>query len=84
MNERQISDFVDGLGRDDASDARLAVSIGVACSPADGTELTELLLAADAALYRAKDAGRNRVMVADRHRKPAEQRVGKANERLAS
>ena len=44
----------------------LAVSIGVACFPADGAQLPELLYAADAALYRAKDAGRNRVLLAER------------------
>ena len=41
------------------------MSIGVACVPTDGDELTELLHAADAALYRAKAIGRNRVMLAD-------------------
>jgi diguanylate cyclase (GGDEF)-like protein len=44
----------------------LAVSIGVAVAPADGVELPDLLYAADSALYRAKAAGRNRVLLADR------------------
>jgi diguanylate cyclase (GGDEF)-like protein len=44
----------------------LSASIGVACLPEDGTELTELLLAADGALYDAKARGRNCVMLAGR------------------
>jgi diguanylate cyclase (GGDEF)-like protein len=40
----------------------LTVSIGVANAPADGTERLTLLKVADDALYRAKLAGRNRVM----------------------
>ncbi|HEU5265168.1 MAG TPA: GGDEF domain-containing protein [Jatrophihabitans sp.] len=49
----------------------LAVSIGVASAPTDGTELSDLLHAADGALYRAKAAGRNRVLLADRGTGPA-------------
>jgi diguanylate cyclase (GGDEF)-like protein len=44
-----------------ASDKTLSTSIGVACYPEHGTELEQLLVAADSALYRAKDRGRNRV-----------------------
>lgn len=40
----------------------VTVSIGVASSLADGTTLNMLLSAADARLYAAKNAGRNRVM----------------------
>jgi diguanylate cyclase (GGDEF)-like protein len=42
----------------------VTVSIGVAVSPAHGTTGESLLRAADAALYRAKESGRNRVMAA--------------------
>ena len=45
---------------------QLSVSIGVSCYGVDGIAMSELLFAADAALYRAKAAGRNRVMLADR------------------
>jgi diguanylate cyclase (GGDEF)-like protein len=47
-------------------DEPLSVSIGVACSPTDGSELPELLVAADSALYQAKAQGRNRVVLANR------------------
>ncbi len=39
----------------------VTVSVGIACSPRDGTNSDALLHAADAALYRAKGRGRNRV-----------------------
>lgn len=42
---------------------RLTVSIGVAALRDTGNQLTELLATADAALYRAKHAGRNQVWV---------------------
>ena len=51
---------------DPASTDGLTVSIGVACLGADGAVMTELLFAADAALYLAKAAGRNRVVLAER------------------
>jgi diguanylate cyclase (GGDEF)-like protein len=43
---------------------RLTISIGVATYPEDGMAALELIHAADAALYRAKRGGRNRVVVA--------------------
>jgi diguanylate cyclase (GGDEF)-like protein len=39
----------------------LSVSIGGATSPVDGTRLADLVKVADAAMYAAKEAGRNRV-----------------------
>ena len=39
----------------------VTVSIGVAALGRDGEDLFELLAAADAALYRAKKSGRDRV-----------------------
>lgn len=43
----------------------ITASIGVAALPTHGTNEHELLQAADAALYRAKREGRDRVVVAD-------------------
>jgi len=43
---------------------RLTVSVGMVALPETGAELTELLAAADSALYQAKGAGRNRTHVA--------------------
>jgi diguanylate cyclase (GGDEF)-like protein len=40
----------------------LSVSIGIAVHPMAGDNLEKLLLAADTALYKAKNAGRNRVV----------------------
>ena len=39
---------------------RIGISVGIAIFPTDGTEATTLLNNADAALYRAKDAGRGK------------------------
>jgi diguanylate cyclase (GGDEF)-like protein len=44
---------------------RLTVSVGVAALDAAGGEVTDLLAAADAALYYAKQTGRNRTHVAN-------------------
>jgi diguanylate cyclase (GGDEF)-like protein len=44
--------------------AALTISIGVACSPDHGETREQLVHAADVALYRAKAAGRDRVVVA--------------------
>jgi diguanylate cyclase (GGDEF)-like protein len=42
----------------------LSVSIGVALHPAHGNDLEKLISIADAALYRAKNGGRNQVVLA--------------------
>lgn len=43
---------------------RISCSIGIACFPEHGREENSLLKSADAAMYCAKDAGRNRIEVA--------------------
>lgn len=50
------------LGR---SLGQVTISVGIAMYPQHGTSRDELVRAADAALYRAKHDGRNRVMVAE-------------------
>ena len=45
-------------------DSRLTVSVGVATFPDDGQDPSQLMAQADRALYRAKNAGRNRVQAA--------------------
>lgn len=49
------------VGEAGAAGPRLTASLGVASFPAEGTAADALLHAADAALYRAKVDGRNRV-----------------------
>ena len=42
----------------------VTVSVGIAVWPRDGKDFEQVLKAADRALYRAKEAGRNRVLAA--------------------
>ncbi len=56
----EAHEFVlDGVG------IRVKISLGVATAPGHGTSIKELVGAADRALYRAKETGRNRVCVAE-------------------
>jgi len=48
----------------DDTTVQLSVSVGVAILGEHGEDLTDLLAAADSALYRAKQSGRNQVVVA--------------------
>lgn len=52
------------LGTQAGANLPLTASLGLAHSPQHGSDLSELLHAADAALYHAKRTGRNRVAVA--------------------
>jgi diguanylate cyclase (GGDEF)-like protein len=57
----------------DGPEMHLTASIGVATYPSYGTELDELIRAADMALYAAKAAGRNTVRLAESRVTPASQ-----------
>jgi diguanylate cyclase (GGDEF)-like protein len=56
-----------GINLPDGRSGSVTVSIGVAMSPKDGTDAEALLKAADAALYRSKAEGRNRVTMSGSH-----------------
>jgi diguanylate cyclase (GGDEF)-like protein len=40
----------------------ITISLGIATYPSDGTDLEELIKRADAAMYEAKQQGRNKVV----------------------
>jgi diguanylate cyclase (GGDEF)-like protein len=54
-----------------ATAVSVTVSVGVAACPRDGDDVDDLLDTADAALYRAKRAGRNRIACASDRPQPA-------------
>jgi len=55
-----------------AGECRIGGSIGVAVYPEDGGSADELLRRSDAAMYAAKQAGKNTVRFAERHAAPAQ------------
>jgi len=62
--EQRAGQLVDGFKRPltiDLRDVSVGVSCGVAMYPEHGLDATSLLRAADAALFRAKELGRNRL-----------------------
>ena len=58
----------------------VTVSVGIAALPNHGTSSKVLLEAADAALYRAKREGRDRVVLAEL---PVEAQLGNAAQEIA-
>lgn len=69
---RRASDIIDDVRAHhfEVGDGRripVTVSIGLAHAPSDAVDLRSLYASSDAALYRAKDAGRDRLAVAARH-----------------
>lgn len=61
----RVQAAVTELARNYHEFARVTLSLGIAEAPRHGTTPAAILAAADAALYRAKRAGRNAVVVAD-------------------
>ena len=57
MLEQQLAMRLSRRRRNDS--AQIGVSIGIALYPQDGPDAESLLKAADAAMYAAKEAGRN-------------------------
>lgn len=55
----------EALAADDLAGVRVTASLGVAATTADGTTFADLYEQADRALYEAKAAGRDRVVIAD-------------------
>jgi len=60
----------------DGIDMRIGVTVGIAIGPSDGTDSATLLRAADTALYRAKNEGRNRFNLYE-HRMNEQERMRK-------
>jgi diguanylate cyclase (GGDEF)-like protein len=55
----------------------VTISIGVASYPAHATDTEGLIMAADRAMFAAKSAGKNRVMVSDLPQHPPARRSGR-------
>ena len=62
------------IAEQDLGEGRLTVSIGLAEYPEGGNTPEELIATADAAMYQAKSAGRNQVVVAGTSDKRTQER----------
>jgi diguanylate cyclase (GGDEF)-like protein/PAS domain S-box-containing protein len=60
---RKILDSLAKPFRVDGHDLFVTASIGIGCFPSDGSDAETLLKSADAAMYRAKELGRNQVQL---------------------
>jgi diguanylate cyclase (GGDEF)-like protein len=60
---RPRNDGRDGRDARDSREGKISISVGVATFPDDATDPEALVRAADAALYAAKRAGRNRIVL---------------------
>ncbi|MDD3925198.1 MAG: diguanylate cyclase [bacterium] len=63
---REVRETLHYHNQEDGSEGKVTVSIGISTFPSDGQSKTMLLSNSDKALYRAKQNGRNRVVVASR------------------
>jgi len=62
--ERLVSDFENRPLQLPTQTIRISSSIGMSCFPRDGRDVDTLLQAADAAMYKAKGGGKNRMYTA--------------------
>jgi diguanylate cyclase (GGDEF)-like protein len=60
----QVTVTVESIGGGTVTIDKLTASVGAALYPATATDLTALVMSADAALYAAKDSGRNQARLA--------------------
>ena len=67
MAERIRSSIADGVFGSPGAAASITVSVGVASYPGHAESADGLVDAADQAVYRAKDKGKNRVEMATGH-----------------
>jgi diguanylate cyclase (GGDEF)-like protein len=63
---REVRETLHYHNQEDGSEGKVTISIGISTFPTDGSNKTMLLAASDKALYRAKQTGRNRVVLASR------------------
>lgn len=61
-----------------SEDIHITVSIGLACWPANGKEVTDIISNADAALYQAKRSGGNRIRKAEKLNNNGERKLDDA------
>ena len=66
----ELHDFAVGADGADGADGRLTISAGLATCPGDASSFKSLFALADDALYRAKEAGRNRIRLAEAGDRP--------------
>jgi diguanylate cyclase (GGDEF)-like protein len=59
----------------DGESIKVTISVGVACYPKNGEDAESVIRNADAALYEAKELGRNRVILAGANKKKKKRKV---------
>ncbi len=69
----QLSVTVEALDETTVPIDKLTASVGAAVYPATATELTALIMSADAAFYQAKEHGRDRTCLAPAHGIPTQE-----------
>jgi len=73
LAKRVVDSVGDTVFNFHGKEVRLTASVGLACYPADASDVRGLVAAADAAMYRAKSAGKNRWAMACDHGERSDQ-----------